>query len=60
MNKVILINILMNFVFTVVFIFINNWALQNNFEETFVSLAVIYGAVSLITNALFVAKFLKK
>jgi len=60
MKKEILKNVLINFAFMVVFVILNNWALQNDLEETFVSLAVIYGMVVIIVNAFFVAKFGKK
>jgi len=49
----------MNFVVGVAFVILNNWVLKNNFEETFISLAVIYGVIVVISNALFVSKFCK-
>lgn len=54
MNKTVLLNVLMNMVVGAIFVFLNNWALQNNLEETFVSLALIYGIVVIVSNALFV------
>ncbi len=50
-------NIGMNLFLAVIFIILNNWAYQNSFEETFVSLAFIYGMVVVVLNALFVARF---
>ena len=44
----------------VVFVGLNNWALQNGFEETFVSLTIIYGIVTIVANAFFVKKYCKK
>jgi low temperature requirement protein LtrA len=56
MSKIILKNVLMNFIFMMIFILLNNWALENGLEETFISLALIYGTIVVITNALFIAK----
>lgn len=50
----------MNSVLMVIFIILNNLALQNSLEETFVSLALIYGIFVVFVNAFFVAKFCKK
>jgi hypothetical protein len=60
MSNVILLNGLMNVVFGVVFIFLNKWALQNNFEETFISLALWYGVVVVIGNAAYISIFCKR
>jgi len=60
MKKIVLKNIIMNFVLVVFFIILNNWTLQNSLEETFVFLALIYGLMVIITNALFVSRFNKK
>lgn len=60
MNKKVFGNVAMNFVVVIIFIILNNWALRNNLEETFISLAVIYGIIVVILNALFVSKFCKK
>lgn len=46
----------MNFILMVFFVLLNNRALQNNLEETFVSLALTYGAIIILANAIFVAK----
>ena len=53
MKKVVLKNILMNFVLMIIFVGLNNWALKNNFEETFIFLALIYGVLVIILNAFF-------
>ena len=60
MKNVVLVNILLNLGLTVIFVVLNNNILKNEFEETFVSLALIYGIVVVITNAFFVARFGKK
>jgi len=57
MNKIILKNVLMNFIIMMIFIFLNNWALKTGLEETFISLALIYGVLVMITNAFFIAHF---
>ncbi len=60
MNKVVGLNVFLNFVFGLIFVFLNNWALKNGMEETFVSLAIFYGAVTLVGNAVYVLIFCKK
>lgn len=60
MKNVVLVNILINFVLTVIFVVLNNNILKNGLEETFVSLALIYGVIVIIINAFFVARFCKK
>ncbi len=58
-NKVLL-NILMNSVLGVLFVFLNNWALKSSLEETFVSLALLYSVVVILINAIYVYLFCKK
>lgn len=60
MKNVVLINVLLNLGLTVIFVVLNDNILKNGLEETFVSLALIYGVIMTIVNALFVAKFCKK
>ena len=60
MDKIILKNITMNLVFTIAFVILNNWVLQNNFEETFIFLALSYGVVNIIANGFFIKLFLDK
>ena len=55
MGKLIWLNILLNLVFAVIFVYFNNWALRNHLEETFVSLAVIYGCTVIVGNALYIS-----
>lgn len=55
-----LLNILMNTILTVFFVALNMWALSNNFEETFVSLALFYGIIVVTANAIFVLIVFKK
>ncbi len=54
MSKAVLLNVLMNIVFSLVFLLLNNWALQNSLEETFIALALAYGAVVIVANALYI------
>lgn len=49
----------MNFVLMMVFVGLNNWALKNRLEETFIFLALIYGVLVITLNALFVCKIKK-
>ncbi len=60
MKKIVLINVLINLGLTVIFVVLNNNILKKGLEETFVSLALIYGMVVMVVNAFFVAKFCKK
>lgn len=60
MKNVVLVNVLLNLGLTVIFVVLNNNILKNGFEETFVSLALVYGIVMVIMNAFFVARFGKK
>lgn len=60
MEKVILLNCLMNGALGVIFVLLNNWALQNGLEETFISLAIGYGIVTILGNALYIGIFCKK
>lgn len=50
----------MNGVFAIIFVLLNNWALQNGLEETFISLAIGYGIVTILGNALYIGIFCKK
>jgi len=50
----------MNLLLMVVFVWLNNEALKNGLEETFVLLAFIYGIFIVAANAFFVVKFCKK
>lgn len=60
MKNVVLVNVLLNLGLTVIFVVLNNNILKNGLEETFVSLALVYGIVMVIMNAFFVARFGKK
>jgi hypothetical protein len=55
MNKTVLLNVLFNVAFATVFVWLNNWALRNQLEETFVSLAMFYGFAVIVINGAFVA-----
>jgi hypothetical protein len=54
MNKAVLLNVLLNLAFATIFIWLNNWALRNQFEETFVSLAMFYGVAVIVGNAAYI------
>ena len=60
MKNVVLVNILLNLGLTIIFVVLNNNILKNGLEETFISLALIYGILVVVTNAFFVAKICKK
>jgi len=55
MKKIIL-NILLNLIIAIVFLSLNRWALDNQFEETFVWLALIYALVTILANAFYISK----
>jgi len=59
MKKIILKNIFINFVLLIIFVFLNKRALQMGLEETFLFLAIIYGTITIVVNAIFVTKFYK-
>ncbi len=50
----IVINILINSLISLAFVLLNYWALYNNLEETFTSLALFYGFIVIVVNALFI------
>ena len=54
MNKTVWLNIAFNLGLATVFVWLNMWALQSNLEETFVTLAMVYGLLVIGANALFV------
>ena len=58
-KKLILKNITMNFILMMIFVGLNNWALNNNFEETFIFLALIYGVLVATLNAIFISFYEK-
>lgn len=53
-------NALMNIVFTICLAILNNWALQNGFEETFITLVLVFGGIFVLGNALFIIFFFRK
>jgi hypothetical protein len=55
MNQRIWLNVAMNFVLAVVFVLLNQWALRNQLEETFVTLAIFYGCIVIVGNALYIS-----
>lgn len=59
MKKLIQINILGNLGLMVVFVFLTNNALTRGFEETLVSLMLVYGIIVILINAFFVVRFCK-
>ncbi len=54
MKKAILLNVFLNLFFALVMVSLNTWALRNQLEETFVTLALIYGFVIIVANGFFV------
>lgn len=50
----------MNGTFAVVFVMLNQWALQNQFEETFITLAIVYGCIVIVSNAIFLVLIQKR
>ena len=54
-KKELLLNVALNLVLMIVFGAMNRWALQKQFEETFVMLVLIYGCVVIVVNGLFVS-----
>lgn len=55
MQTRVLSNITLNVGWTIVCVALHNWALQQQFEETFVALTLAYGCIAVIGNALFVS-----
>lgn len=49
----------MNLIMAGIFLGLENWAFSMGFEETTVSLALIYGILTTIANAFFVMMFFK-
>ena len=54
MKHSLLLNILFNLLVTAAFVYLNTWALNSGLEETFIALALIYGVIVTIGNALFI------
>lgn len=48
-------NVVFNTTLTVIFLFLNQWALQTQLEETVVALALVYGCIVIVGNALFIS-----
>lgn len=55
MKRITLLNITFNLLLAIVFVALNSRALNTGLEETFVSLALIYGLLTVLGNAVFVA-----
>lgn len=60
MKSVVLQNVVLNLIIAVIFIFLNDRAVKLGLEETFISLAIGYGIITTICNALFVKITCKK
>ena len=54
MSRAVLYNMLMNLVFSLLFLLLNNWALRNGLEETLISLALFFGIVVIAGNGLYI------
>ena len=52
--KKVLFNIFLNTILTGIFIYFNFWALKSGLEETFITIAVIYGFCIVTSNAAFI------
>ena len=48
-------NVALNGILTLGFVLANQWALRAQFEETFVALALCYGCIVIVGNALYVS-----
>lgn len=55
MNRITLLNIGFNLLLAAVFIILNSRAVNAGLEETFVALALVYGLIMVLGNAIFVA-----
>ncbi|MEZ4519015.1 MAG: hypothetical protein R3C44_20085 [Chloroflexota bacterium] len=51
--KTVLLNLVLNSLLTILFVYANMWALDAGLEETFVALAISFGIVVIAGNALF-------
>jgi len=60
MKHRVLTNIVFNSLAAVVFVLLNIWALDNGLEETFITLAIFYGTVVIVGNALYISIFCRK
>lgn len=60
MKSVVLHNVVLNLIISGIFIFLNDRAVKLGLEETFISLAIGYGIITTICNALFVKITCKK
>ncbi len=54
-NNFIMISVFINMLLTGIFMGLNSWSLSQGFEETFIFLALAYGLLSTIINAVLVA-----
>ena len=54
MKKLFIYNFLVNVSFGIIFVGLNMWALNQQLEETFVSLAIIYAMITVVMNMLFI------
>lgn len=52
MSKALLTNICLNVLLAVILFSLNNWALYEGLEETFVSIALFMGVLGVLLNAL--------
>lgn len=55
MNRRVRLNVAMNVALAVAFVLLNQWALRSQLEETFVTLALFYGCIVIVGNALFIS-----
>lgn len=55
MWKRVVMNLVFNVTLLVIFLFLNQWAMHTQLEETLVALALFYGCIVIVGNALFIS-----
>lgn len=60
MKNIVLLNIILNLGLTIIFVLLDNNILKDGFEETLISLMLIYGITVVLINAIFIKIFCKK
>ena len=60
MNPLLLVSVTASVVLAVIFVWLNMWAVQPRLEETFVTLALFYGLLTIVVNAVFMSLAVKQ
>lgn len=60
MKHKVIANVAMNLAFTFCLYLLNDWALRNGLEETFLTFALTFGMIYIIGNTLFILFFFRK